>query len=72
MRLHAVIDDVVDARFLRAQKFFRIAAFGRLHVVVQVAVAQVAEVDQAHAGDFGLQQGVGGFDEGGDARDGAR
>ena len=45
-----------------------VALHGALHVVVQVAIAQVAEVDQAHAGNLALQHRIGVRHKGGDAR----
>ena len=50
---------VLTCAFLLAQEGGRVAALGRLHVVVQVAVAQVAEVHQPHAGELAPQQRVG-------------
>ena len=66
--VHRFIDEVVDQRFLLAQKLLAVFAFGHLHVVVQIAVAQVAEVDQAHTGNFALEHGVCMLDKSGNAR----
>ena len=68
MPRHRVEHQGVDAVFLVAQEGLGVAMLGCLHVVVQVAVAQVAKIDQAHAGDFAGQQRVGFFHESGDAR----
>ena len=57
------------AASLRAQERAGIDARRRLHVVVQVAVAQVAEVHHAHAGECRLQREPGGVDETRDRRD---
>ena len=68
--LHRVIDHAVDGRLMRGQKGRGFVAIGALHVVVQIAVAQVAEIDQAHPRKRGLQRRVGGCAEGRDGRDG--
>ena len=60
---------MVHVRFLVAQEGAGVAALGGLHVVVQVAIAQVAEVDQAYTGNLACQQCVGVFAERRDARD---
>ena len=57
-RLHRVMHQCVDRVFLLVQEAARILALGRLHVVVQVAVAQVAEGDRAHAGPARAQRRI--------------
>ncbi len=58
-----------DALFVVTQEGLGVALHRCLHVVVQVAIAQVAEVDQAHAGNLALQHRIGVRHKGGDARD---
>jgi hypothetical protein len=53
-----VVHHGIDAFFLFLQERFRIATFGCLHVVVQVAVAQVAVIHQPYAWERFLQQFV--------------
>ena len=50
------------------QECLGVAVFGRLHVVVEVAVAQVAKVHQPNAWDGLLQQCIGRCHKLGDAR----
>ena len=57
--VHHVVDDGIDTFFIVAQKDFCIRTSGGLHVVVQIAIAQVAVVDQARAGVGLRQQGIG-------------
>ncbi len=52
---HRVVHQGIDAWLLLAQEGFAIGPFRRLHVVVQVAVAQMAKFDQAHAGNLALR-----------------
>ncbi len=71
-RAAEAIDDVVDAGvggvLVAREEVGGLVAFGRLQVVVQVAVAQVPEGDVARAGHDGLERGVGGGDEVGQRR----
>ena len=46
--LHRVKDQGVDLVFALTQEGCRIDAHRSLHVVVQIAIAKVAEVDQPH------------------------
>ena len=70
--VHGLVDQVVDQGLLVAQKGLAVLALGYLHVVVQIAVAQMAEVDQTHAGNLALEHGVGMLDKCGNARGGDR
>ena len=65
-----VVDARVDRAFPAGQEVSGGYAGGGHDVVVQVAVAPVAEVDRAGAGHQGLHGGIGLGDEGGDAGDG--
>ncbi|KAG0922876.1 hypothetical protein G6F32_014486 [Rhizopus arrhizus] len=57
MRMHAVMHHAIDLALQGQQFAFGLA--GRVgHVVMQVAVAQMAEDHMAHAGKTRLQQGV--------------
>ena len=67
---HGVENQCVDVRFLTMEKDTGVFRLGRLHVVVQVTVAQVAKVHQANAGDLAPQQRVGLGAERGNARNG--
>ncbi len=70
--LDRVVHQRVDALFLVLQEGLGVDVLGRLHVVVQVAVAQVAEVHQPHAGNLARQQRIGLGHEGRNARHGNR
>ena len=48
-----------DLLFMRAQKGLLIAAFGRLRVVVQIAVAQMGQSGPAHTGQRLPQHRIG-------------
>ena len=56
--LHRVKHQVVNLFFMVLQKQRRIHGLRGLHVVMQVAVAQVAEIDQAHTRHGLLQQAI--------------
>ena len=57
--IHLGIDQGVHGFLLIAQKGFGIRALGRLHVVMQIAVAQMAVVHHACAGKGGLNRCIG-------------
>ncbi|KAF4529848.1 hypothetical protein B566_EDAN018343 [Ephemera danica] len=64
--LHLVVNDAVRLLFMRLQVGPPAITHWPLHVVVQVAVAQVAEVHQPGIGQGACEQGVGLLHEGGD------
>ena len=68
MRRTASYTSVLTRSSCSRRKAWRRLARRRLHVVVQVAVAQVAEVHQPHAGNRRCQQRIGPRHERGDAR----
>ena len=57
--LHRVVHDGVDVFFLLTEEHLGVPLGGGLDVVVQVAVAQVPEVDKTHAGNGGGQRRIG-------------
>ena len=65
---HRIKDQAVNPLFVLVQKYDRIDTHGCLHVVVQIAVAQMSEVDQTHTGNFPLQQRIGDADKFGNPR----
>ena len=67
--VHQRIDHAIDRAFLLTQKLFGVLAFGRLYVVVQIAVPQVAIVHQPYAGKSLRQGCIGLGHKLGDARD---